>query len=99
MSWPRNPAAQILIIVFLIIFACPLTTPASQAVKGDKLTVSGIVADAQGKGIRETEIELLVNGKHAPPVGASKPAVKAPLSGVIPYPRAPCRRLKCKFGR
>jgi len=64
-----NLAVKILMTVFLITFACPLTVPASQPEKGDNLAVSGVIADAQGKGIRETEIELLVNGKPVTPVG------------------------------
>ena len=69
MHWPRNLAVKVLITVFLIIVACPLTVPASQPEKADKLTVSGIIADAQGKGVKEAEIELLVNGKHVTPLG------------------------------
>ena len=69
MPWPMNLAVKILMTVFLITFACPLTVPASQPEKGDNLAVSGVIADAQGKGIRETEIELLVNGKPVTPVG------------------------------
>jgi Na+/H+ antiporter NhaD/arsenite permease-like protein len=69
MYWPRNPAVQVLITIVLIIFACPLTTPASQPEKADNLTVSGVIADAQGKGVKEAEIELLVNGKHITPAG------------------------------
>ena len=69
MHWPRNLAVKVLITVFLIIFACPLTTPAAQPESGDNLTVSGVIADAQGKGIKEAEIELLVNGKHVTPAG------------------------------
>jgi len=42
---------------------------ASQREKSDNLTLSGVIEDAQGKGIRETEIELLVNGKHVTPAG------------------------------
>ncbi len=69
MHWPRNLAVKVLISVFLIIVACPLTVPASQPEKADKLTVSGVIADAQGKGVKEAEIELLVNGKHVTPLG------------------------------
>jgi Na+/H+ antiporter NhaD/arsenite permease-like protein len=69
MHWPRNLTVNVLITVFLIIFACPLMTPASQMESGDNLTVSGVIGDAQGKGIKEAEIKLLVNGKHVTPAG------------------------------
>jgi Na+/H+ antiporter NhaD/arsenite permease-like protein len=69
MHWPRNLAVNVLITVFLIIFACPLMTPASQMESGENLTVSGVIEDAQGKGIKEAEIELLLNGKHVTPAG------------------------------
>ena len=69
MHWPRNLAVKVLITVFLVIFACPLTAPASQPETGDNLTVSGVIADAQGKGLKEAEIELLVNGQHVTPAG------------------------------
>ena len=66
---PKNLAVNVLITVFLIIFACPLMTSASQMESGDHLTVSGVIEDAQGKGIKEAEIELLVTGKHEAHVG------------------------------
>ena len=34
---------------------------------GDRLTVSGTIADSQGKGIKEVEVEVLVNGHHPSP--------------------------------
>jgi Na+/H+ antiporter NhaD/arsenite permease-like protein len=46
-----------------------LKTSASQPEAGDRLTVSGFIADSQGKGVKEVEIELLVNGKHVNPAG------------------------------
>jgi hypothetical protein len=48
MSWQRNLAVKILMAVFLVIFACPLPVSASQPEMGEKLTVSGVVEDAQG---------------------------------------------------
>ena len=69
MHYPRNLAVNVLITVFLIIFACPLMIPAAQMESGDNLTVSGVIEDAQGKGIKEAEIELLVNGKPVTPAG------------------------------
>ncbi|MCL4503276.1 MAG: ArsB/NhaD family transporter [Deltaproteobacteria bacterium] len=62
-------AIKVLITLFLMVFACPLATSASPPEKGDNLMVSGLMVDAQGKGIKEAEIELLVNGRHVTPVG------------------------------
>ena len=69
MSWQRNLAVKILMAVFLVIFACPLPVSASQPETGEKLTVSGVIEDAQGKGIKEVEIELRVNGRQVTPLG------------------------------
>jgi len=69
MSYPRNLAVQVLMMVLLVIFAYPLAAPASPPEKSDNLTVSGILADAQGKGVKEVEIELLVNGRQVKPLG------------------------------
>ncbi|RJR47983.1 MAG: citrate transporter [Deltaproteobacteria bacterium] len=69
MAWHKKRAVQVLIIMLLAIFTCPLASPAAQTEKSDHLTVSGIIADAQGKGVKEAEIELLVNGKQVNPLG------------------------------
>jgi Na+/H+ antiporter NhaD/arsenite permease-like protein len=36
---------------------------------GDRLTLSGVVKNPQGKGVKEAEIEVLVNGQHVKPLG------------------------------
>ncbi len=69
MSWPRNPAVKVVIIIFLMMLAGPWGAAAAQPETGDRLTVSGVMADAQGKGIKEVEIELLVNGQQIKPLG------------------------------
>jgi len=67
MSWLKKPAVRLLIAIFLLILACPWSLPAAQPQPGDILTVSGVIEDAQGKGVKEVEIEVLVNGKHVSP--------------------------------
>jgi Na+/H+ antiporter NhaD/arsenite permease-like protein len=69
MPWPRNLNVIILLAVFVVIVACPLMVVASQPQPVDKLTVSGVIGDAQGKGVKEVEIDLLVNGQHVTQVG------------------------------
>jgi Na+/H+ antiporter NhaD/arsenite permease-like protein len=69
MCWPKNLAVKVLITVFLGLCSSPLHLSAAPPEAGDRLTLSGFVADAQNKGVKEVEIELLVNGKHVNPAG------------------------------
>jgi len=69
MAYLRILAVKVLITVVLAIFAYPGPVSASQPQPVDKLTVSGVVADAQGKGVKEVGVELLVNDKHVAPAG------------------------------
>ncbi len=55
-------------LAFLLIAAFFLATPCLAApapAPGDHLVVSGAVKNAQGKPVKEVEVEFLVNGKHA----------------------------------
>ena len=69
MCWPRNLAVKVLITVFLGLCSSPLQVSAAPPEAGDRLMVSGFVADAQGKGVKEVDIELLVNGRQFTPQG------------------------------
>ena len=42
-----------------------LAAPAPQA--GDRLSVAGMVQNPQGRGVKEVEVEVLVNGQHVKP--------------------------------
>jgi Na+/H+ antiporter NhaD/arsenite permease-like protein len=53
----------------LFILSGPLSVLASSPQAGDLLTVSGVLEDAQGKGVKEVGVELLVNGRHLQPQG------------------------------
>ncbi len=69
---PRTVAVPILLAVFLLILACPPASPASLGKApgtGDKLTISGVMEDAQGNGIKGVEIELALNGRKVPALG------------------------------
>ncbi len=60
------------ILIFLVLSgflasAAVLAAPAPLA--GDHLTVSGLVTNPMGKGLKEAEIEVLVNGQHVKPAG------------------------------
>jgi Na+/H+ antiporter NhaD/arsenite permease-like protein len=69
MAWHKKLAVKVLLIILLVIFALPLASPASSPETGDNLTVSGVIADAQGKGVKEVEIEVLVKGRKVDPLG------------------------------
>ena len=45
------------------VFAAPAPAP------GDRLSISGLVTDPMGKGLKEVEVEVLVNGQHVKPEG------------------------------
>ena len=50
---------------FLMVFAGALevlAAPASQT--GDRLSVAGVMQNPQGRGVKEVEVEVLVNGQH-----------------------------------
>ena len=63
-----NLAVAILLAVFLVVFAGSPSMGTSQPTAGDHLTVSGIIEEAQGKGVKKAENELLVDGKPVSPL-------------------------------
>jgi Na+/H+ antiporter NhaD/arsenite permease-like protein len=66
MTWQKN--LTFLTIVFLVTLACPWSAVAAPLQTGDLLTLSGVTEDAQGKGVKEVKIEVLVNGQPVTPV-------------------------------
>ncbi len=92
MCWPRNLAVRVLITVFLGLCSSPLQVSAAPPEAGDRLTrVRMSLRTAQGKGVKEVEIELLVNGQHVNPARAgmsvSKPAVRGLCGGRYRLPQ------------
>ena len=69
MNWYTNWVGAAVLAIFLCIGACPLELLAAAPEARDVLNVSGIVEDAQGKGVKEVEIKVLVNGQPAGLVG------------------------------
>jgi Na+/H+ antiporter NhaD/arsenite permease-like protein len=60
------------ILTFLVIaglLTASAVVAASAPAPGDHLAVSGLVTDPMGKGLKEVEVEVLVNGRHVKPVG------------------------------
>jgi len=50
-------------------FLAPTAVSAAPAPAGDHLAVSGLVTNPMGKGLKEVEVEVLVNGRHVKPTG------------------------------
>ncbi len=69
MACPRNLYVKVFLVLMLFILSGPLSVLASSPQAGDLLTVSGVLEDAQGKGVKEVGVELLVNGRHLQPQG------------------------------
>ncbi|MGQ9687243.1 MAG: SLC13 family permease [Desulfobaccales bacterium] len=53
----------------LLMGAAAFGAPAAQAAPGDRLTVAGKMKNPQGKGVKEVEIKVLVNGQAVKPLG------------------------------
>jgi Na+/H+ antiporter NhaD/arsenite permease-like protein len=43
--------------------------PAAESAAGDRLSLSGSIKNLQGKGVKEVEVEVLLNGQHLKPAG------------------------------
>ena len=89
MSRPRILAVEVLMAVLLVIFLCPLAASVSLPETGDHLTVSGVMEDAQGKGVKEVEIELLVNGRQVTPLGRDERLDSGSKGGFVGRYRLP----------
>jgi len=62
----------LLIVAFLVTstaLAAPAPAGPGAPAAGDRLAVSGLVANPMGKGLKEVEVEVLVNGRHVKPLG------------------------------
>ena len=101
MKWSKYMAGALVLAMFLSIVACPLELRAAAPEAGDVLTVSGIIDDAQGKGVKEVEIEVLVNGQPAGLVGKEE-SVASSSSGAfvgryrLPFGTLPDARLQIR---
>ena len=63
---------KIAVILQCLVIAGLFFTSAAIAVPdppGDRLLLAGSIKNLQGKGIKEVEVEVLVNGRHAKPAG------------------------------
>ena len=74
------------ILTFLVItglLAAPAVVAAPAPAPGDHLAVSGLVTDIMGKGLKEVEVEVLVNGQHVKPVGKAEEVATGKPGGFV----------------
>ncbi len=73
------------ILIFLLIagLLAASAAGAAPAPAGDHLTISGRVSDPMGKGLKEVEVEVLVNGHHVKPTGKDAEIVTGKPGGFV----------------
>ena len=72
------------ILIFLLIAGLLAASAvlAAPAPAGDHLAISGLVTDPMGKGLKEVEVEVLVNGQHLKPAGKEPRSSPASLAAM-----------------
>jgi Na+/H+ antiporter NhaD/arsenite permease-like protein len=79
-------AKRLISILIFLVLAALLAGPAALAAPapaGDHLALSGLVANPMGKGLKEVEVEVLVNGHHLKPVGQEAEIVTGKPGGFV----------------
>jgi len=74
------------ILTFLVIaglLASPAVIAAPAPAPGDHLAVSGLVTNPMGKGLKEVEVEVLVNGQHVKPTGKDADIITGKPGGFV----------------
>ena len=74
------------ILTFLVIagfLAASAVVAAPAPAPGDRLSISGLVTDPMGKGLKEVEVEVLVNGQHVKPVGKAAEVTTGKPGGFV----------------
>ncbi|MGB8992259.1 MAG: ArsB/NhaD family transporter [Desulfobaccales bacterium] len=68
---PRTIVQHVVLLVVLgsVLVSGALAAAATAAPSGDRLALSGLVTNPMGKGLKEVEVEVLVNGQPVKPVG------------------------------
>ena len=64
MERARFPAIMMLLVIFLLCCTNLLEVQAAAPQTGDRLSVAGMIQNPQGRGVKEVEVEVLVNGHH-----------------------------------
>jgi len=82
----RKRLVSFLNILILLLIAGFLATPAvlaAPAPAGDHLALSGLITNPMGKGLKEVEVEVLVNGRHVKPTGREAEVVTGKPGGYV----------------
>jgi Na+/H+ antiporter NhaD/arsenite permease-like protein len=74
---------NILILLMVGGFLAASPTWAASPAAGDRLAVSGLVTNPMGKGLKEVEVEVLVNGRHVKPTGKEAGIVTGKPGGFV----------------
>jgi Na+/H+ antiporter NhaD/arsenite permease-like protein len=100
-------AKRLVSVLIFIVLAGILAGPAALAAPapaGDHLALSGLVANPMGKGLKEVEVEVLVNGRHLKPVGQEAEIVTGKPGGfvadfLLPAGTLPAARVEVKAAK
>src|SRR5512146_347784 len=82
----RKRLTSFLYIYFCLLIAGSLTGSAALAAPapaGDHLAVSGLITNPMGKGLKEVEVEVLVNGQHVKPTGKEAEIITGKPGGFV----------------
>ncbi|MCX5888432.1 MAG: ArsB/NhaD family transporter [Deltaproteobacteria bacterium] len=74
--------ASIVICLTIVAFLTP-SADAASAPAGDHLTLSGLVTNPMGQGLKEAEAEVLVNGQHVKPTEKEAKIVTGKFGGFV----------------
>jgi Na+/H+ antiporter NhaD/arsenite permease-like protein len=74
---------QILTALLIAGFLTPSLVLAAPASPGDRLTLSGVVANPMGKGLKEAEVRVLLDGHHLKPVGKEHEIITGKPGGYV----------------
>jgi Na+/H+ antiporter NhaD/arsenite permease-like protein len=82
----KRLVSSLYILTFLVIagfLAASAVVAAPAPTPGDHLAVSGLVTNPMGKGLKEVEVEVLVNGQHVKPTGKEAEVITGKPGGFV----------------
>jgi Na+/H+ antiporter NhaD/arsenite permease-like protein len=103
----RKRLTSFLYILTVLLIAGILAFPAlaaAPAPAGDHLAVSGKMTNPMGKGLKEVEVEVLVNGRHVKPLGKDAEIVTGKPGGyvadfILPAGTLPAAKVEVKAAK
>jgi Na+/H+ antiporter NhaD/arsenite permease-like protein len=72
---------SLLVVAVFCLSSLAVAAPAPAA--GDHLAISGLVTNPMGKGLKEVEVEVLVNGQHVKPTGKDTEVITGKPGGFV----------------